>query len=509
VPKKTLPTSIRKEVVDLAIAALRSKKERLERTKNVHAPQDREELWHYVRDTFGVEISRHVHPECVDKGHVAPFDAFAESYFGEVENSLWLGSRGMSGKTFLSALLSITEQVTLGAEVSFLGGSLEQSTRGHEYTQMFWDKPGAPRHLLLGDPTARMTRLANGGIERVLAASSKSVRGGHPQRLRPDEVDEMDVEILDAAFGQPLSKNGIRSQITMTSTHHYPNGAVTEILRRIESGDFDCVVRRWCYKENMRRQLPDGTWIGWLDADEINRAKRRVTKRMFEIEYDLMEPSIEGRAIDGDALRRMWDKEYGTYEGRDGEYIEIPCCSRYNAYFGPCKTHAYATGIDWGQNDWTVLVTYRVDTEPMWLVGWQRMRKQPWPTMIRVAKARLNRFPGQACHDATGMGGNILRDLLGIKAEPITLQGNLRAAIFNNYIVSVENNEMVGAHVESAWYDHYYVTRDDLFNHSKQSHPPDSIVAGALSRWAARYASSTGGISIGNLSGSSRYTGLS
>ena len=101
--------------------------------------------------------------------------------------SVWIGSRGLAGKSFLLALLGLTEAVTLGASVNILGGSGEQAKRVHEYMEDFWKKKTAPHSLLMSDPTKRETRLIHGNKIQALMASQASVRGGHPQRLRLDE----------------------------------------------------------------------------------------------------------------------------------------------------------------------------------------------------------------------------------------------------------------------------------------------------------------------------------
>jgi hypothetical protein len=90
-----------------------------------------------------------------------------------------------SGKTFLLAVLAYLESVFKpGCGTTILGGSLEQSTKAVVYLDQLWQKPFAPRHLLIGDVAGRGYKLTNGSWVQALAASQKSVRGPHPQRLR-------------------------------------------------------------------------------------------------------------------------------------------------------------------------------------------------------------------------------------------------------------------------------------------------------------------------------------
>ena len=46
-----------------------------------------------------------------------------------------------------------------------------------------------------------------------LTASQKSVRGPHPPSLLLDEIDEMDLEIFDAALGQPMPQENWQGDI--------------------------------------------------------------------------------------------------------------------------------------------------------------------------------------------------------------------------------------------------------------------------------------------------------
>ncbi len=236
-------------------------------------------------------------------GHVAPFTAFSDAYFAEHNVAVWVASRGFGGKSFLLALLALTEQITLGASVNILGGSGEQSQRVHAYLSgsdptvagKFWDAPSAPRHLLVGDPTKTETRTSNGGIVRALMASVRSVRGPHPSRLRADEVDDFDIVIFDAAMGQTMGTDNVKAQTVCSGTHHNPNGTMTEILRRADERGWP--VYRWCLP-------PDGKIV---DGDGCLVAIEDV--------------SVGDYVLSGTGVRRKvtqtWSREY------DGKLVEI------------------------------------------------------------------------------------------------------------------------------------------------------------------------------------------
>lgn len=349
------------------------------------------------------------------------------------------------------ALLGHCEAHTLGAEVTILGGSGEQSTRVLEYLQKW----------ATGEENIqRRTRYVSGGLVTALMASSKSARGPHPQRMRLDEVDEMDLAILDAAMGQPMATPTIAKQTVMSSTHHYADATFTEVLKRAAEKTWP--VYEWCYKETSAE--PDG----WLTKAEMESKRGEVTASMWEAEYDLQEPSPEGRAILPEKVSLCFRKELGEFDGRNGEEIIVE---------QPVAGARYAHGCDWAETkDWTVIDTLRIDCRPMKRVAWLRIGRMAWPTMIRKFNERVQKYGGQACHDATGLG-KVVDDYQTVQAEGIWLSGQVRADIFSDYIVAIENGTIVSPFIRYCEGEHRYCTNDDLRG---SGHPPDSFVAGAM-----------------------------
>lgn len=354
------------------------------------------------------------------------------------------------------ALLAHCEADTLAADVTILGGSGEQSQRVVEYLQRF-----------SGDEenTQRRTRYMNGGLVTALMASSKSARGPHPQRMRLDEVDEMELAILDAAMGQPMSARGIPKQTVMSSTHHYPDATFSEVIRR--AGEKGWPIYEWCYKETSAE--PEG----WLTQEEIESKRGEVTDSMWKAEYDLQEPSPEDRAILPEKVDACFSKDLGEREGKLNEVIEIE---------PPIEGAKYATGCDWAKKrNFTVIDTLRVDVRPMKRVAWQRTGRLPWPMMIAKFDAQVKRYQGTACHDATGIG-DAPEDYKTVEAEGVILVGQTRADVFTQYIAAIENGTILSPKIRYCESEHRYCTNDDL---KGSGHPPDSFVAGALAYRAA------------------------
>lgn len=424
--------------------------ERVQRKRLVKqrlAPKSDRELKAFLCITFGVRL-----PDTkVCSEHSTPFRAFADAYFALYGVSVWKASRGFGGKSYLLALLGHCEADTLDAEVTILGGSGEQALRVIEYLQKF-----------SGDQenTKRRTDYSGGGRVTALMASSKSARGPHPQRMRLDEVDEMDLAILDAAMGQPMGAVNVPKQTVMSSTHHYPDATFTEVLKRAEEKGWP--VYEWCYKETSAE--PNG----WLGTEEIRSKRGEVTDAMWKAEYDLQEPSPEGRAILPEAVDDCFKKKLGQFPGDLGREVIIE---------EPEKGATYATGVDWAKKkDFTIIDTLRTDIRPMRRVAWLRTGRLPWPMMVAKLDARVEKYGGRACHDATGLG-DVVGDYQEVNAEGVILTGQTRSDVFTKYIAALEDRAIESPAIRYCEGEHRYCTNEDL---TGGGHPPDSFVAGAL-----------------------------
>jgi hypothetical protein len=421
----------------------------------------------FLKKAWGVSI-----PDVqVCPNHSTPWRAFCDAYFARHSMAVWHGSRGFAGKSFLLATLGLTEAVTLKGDVNILGGSGLQSKRVHDYQQRFWLRKSAPKSLLLSDPKKMKTDLIWGNSIQALLASQNSVRGPHVPRLRLDEIDEMSLDIFDAAMGQTMAMDQVPAQTVASSTHHNALGTMTEVLKRAAEKGWP--VHMWCYRETVKPH-------GWLDPDEVVRKKGETTKLQWDVEYELGEPSHESRAIMTEAVEAMFDKKLGVFDGGVQQYIEIE---------PPVEGAAYATGGDWARDvDWTIIVTLRTDVFPLRVVAFLRTGRRPWPSMVRAFDDRVDRYGGAACHDATGLG-TVIDDYMKSDAEGVVMTGKDRDALFTDYILAIEKGEIECPFITFMEGEHKYATVDDLYG---SGHPPDTIVAGAM----AYRASKEGGVKI-------------
>lgn len=441
-------------------------------------PQNDDELWWSVRAAWGVKIPR----TKVCAHHDTPFDAFADAYFARHPQSMWLGSRGFSGKTFTMSLLGLTEMSFLGAFVSVLGGSGAQAIRVQESMTDLWHYEGAPKHLLLKAPTKFDTELVNGGKARTLMASQTSVRGPHPSRLRIDEIDEANLEIVQAALGQPMRQKSrvpgvgrIETSTVFSSTHTYPDGPVTHYKRVFAEKGFP--VFSWCYKET------SNPIDGWLDPDEIERKRLEIPAQMWKNEYDILEPNFEDRALDEAAVEKMFDADWAFVPGDPGMYYQ---------FMRPRPDRDYITGVDWAKSrDFTVITTWDVTSGSWKLAAFEKINGQPWPAMIERLNIRWAKYGGKVVSDATGIG-NVINDHItyppgAFKNDLVqfTMAGRVRDEMITEFVNGVEGDNFLAPRIKSMYDDFRFVTADDLYNRGPSSHLPDTIASVALA-WTAR-----------------------
>ena len=258
-------------------------------------PQNARELQEWAYTYLGVWVG----DQRVCDHHCAPLTALADAFFAEEARLVWWASRGYGGKTFMLATLVLAEAILLGADVTLLGGSLEQSLRVARYftatPNLFLSHPNAPRQLLATEPTKREILFQNGGRVLAIPASERSIRGLHPARLRADELDAFaDVQLWESAQGLAMPQQGVNDQTLASSTWHLPNGPMTQELLTAKQRGWPILT--WCWKESCAGGPPP-TNVGWLLPEVIERKKTSISELMWETEYNLQEPVVYGDRV--------------------------------------------------------------------------------------------------------------------------------------------------------------------------------------------------------------------
>jgi hypothetical protein len=204
-------------------------------------PTDREGVRRYLAGILRLRVPA----RRVCEGHCSPMDYAAHALAGGGSDCMIWASRG-GGKTMLSAAVTLLDCVFRpGCQVRILGGSLEQSRKMYEHLVRF------AHHGFADELAGRVTRgrceFANGSAVEILTQSATNVRGLHVHKLRCDEVELFDSEVLAAAKFVTQSTEGIGAAMEMASTMHKPYGLMHEEVVRAEA--MGRPVFKWCLWE--------------------------------------------------------------------------------------------------------------------------------------------------------------------------------------------------------------------------------------------------------------------
>jgi hypothetical protein len=207
----------------------------------------------------------------------------------------------------------------------------------------------------------------------------------------------------------------------------------------------------WCYKETAN------PIDGWLSMDEIQRKRTEIPRAMWEAEYDLQEPSFQGRAIDPELLELAFDARHSTNEDR---WVLAPE-DRLAEYRH--KKATYVTSVDWAkERDRTFVTTFDASSDPWWVVEVQFFNKMPWPATVHRAENQYRKYGGYFIHDATGLG-QVISDYIDPQLKRrakfidfVMSSGRGRMDFFNDYIAAIEAGHIMWPRMDLAYREHKY-----------------------------------------------------
>jgi len=197
-----------------------------------------EELDFYIRYFLGWNIPKYVHPSCVAKGHIAPFQFISDMFFERVRNAFSFANR-TGGKTLNVAILNhLDAEFKDDIEICSAGASKAQAGRCYRYfTNIYNDKLFAP-HIKMEKgqqlKSQQRTELTNNSIVEVVTGSEKGFRSPHPQKLRIDEIELLTWDLLQTSMSMSISKRDVMGQNTYLSTRQHSRGVVQRLLDEAE-----------------------------------------------------------------------------------------------------------------------------------------------------------------------------------------------------------------------------------------------------------------------------------
>lgn len=179
--------------------------------------------------------------------HVAPAEAFLKIFRDETTDAVMLANRN-GGKTTMFSTLSFMDSINYAnCETYMVAGSKEQAGKGYKYTKAYWDTKPEFHDMLEKEPMISETSLKNGSIIKVLAGSTTSVHGSHGQKLKADEIEEMEWNVFQGCLSIPQSKLNIEASTILASTRHKAFGIMEDLVNNHAKMGY--VLYQWCYKE--------------------------------------------------------------------------------------------------------------------------------------------------------------------------------------------------------------------------------------------------------------------
>jgi hypothetical protein len=283
-------------------------------------PKTRQDLKNYVKVFLGIDVP----DKKICDGHNSPMDYLWHSFSADFPNLqatgherratnnadaiVWANRAG--GKTELAAVATLLDCIfKKDCKVRILGGSGEQSARMYEYLTGFLRN--GYEHFLAGPALKSKCQFSTGSSVEVLTQSPTSVRGQHTQKLRCDEVELFDEDVLAAAKFTTHSTASLVAAMELISTMHRPYGLMQKIVASVSQ--FNIPVFKWCVWEVIEKcsdrvcsQCPLWTDCqgkakhasGYLKIDDCITQMRRASRAAFEAEMLCERPSLENVVFD-------------------------------------------------------------------------------------------------------------------------------------------------------------------------------------------------------------------
>lgn len=233
-------------------------------------PKNDDELHMFIQVALGLKIPRNA----VCSEHAGVFDFIADAFFERYSKQIILANR-TGGKTIGVAALNVCEAFFKpGCGIVSIGGSKQQAEKCYTYTVEFINSnPALAKHIPPHGSLMSRTKLNNGSYFKVLASSERSVHHDHVPKVRLDEVELIEPSIYEGAISIPLTKNGIKANILLTSTRFKPFGLMQKLLDTSRERGYKIYI--FCYKDISER-CPDSR-SGKVDTTYyINKSKREI-----------------------------------------------------------------------------------------------------------------------------------------------------------------------------------------------------------------------------------------
>jgi len=219
-------------------------------------------LHFYIRVFLGFSIPR----KKICRDHVAPFTFMCDMFFEKVRNAIAFANR-TGGKTQNVAILNQLDMMFKpGCEIASAGSTQDQAARCYDYFLRFHMDNDYIADQLAKEPTKKYSIYENRSLTEVITGSMKGMNGPHPSKVRIDEVELMDWDVLQQGLSMAQSKKDKNGKLTMAQSCFFcitgdtlidiprnmsdsPEGiSVIELKKRFETGE---KLYCYCYNEKI------------------------------------------------------------------------------------------------------------------------------------------------------------------------------------------------------------------------------------------------------------------
>lgn len=285
-------------------------------------------LHFYIKIYLGYNIPRK--KVCVD--HCAPFTFVSDMFFEKVRNSIAFANR-TGGKTLNIALLNQCDMTFKEeCEIASAGSTKDQAAKMFQYFSRFHNRNQILYNLYAREPIKAYSEYKNLSTIEIVTGSLKGLNSKHPQKLRLDEVELMDWEVLQEGFSMPESSDAIMAQGCFSSTRKYESGTMQKLLDLAESqkgdGRKSFKIYNWCIWEALEkcnRDCKNDPKFGRCPIIEVCAGKAKGCNGFYRID-DFIDKTI---LLDKDVLEAQWLNKrpsrqiyvYGDYWDRSIHFI--------------------------------------------------------------------------------------------------------------------------------------------------------------------------------------------
>jgi hypothetical protein len=163
----------------------------------------------------------------------------ADLFFQRVTHSVGFANR-CGGKTLCMAILDLCEQVLkTGVETIHFGAIQAQADAGYQYFRQFILSSPVFQDLIDGESLMSETRFKNGNRIKIAPLTLKQASSPHVPIVAIDELDKVERwNDFQQALSIPVSRNGVKASVRITSTRDIPHGPMNRHLEEAEQKQY-------------------------------------------------------------------------------------------------------------------------------------------------------------------------------------------------------------------------------------------------------------------------------